>query len=290
MSALRHHDLQRTLRDVYRLVLHEHDGDRLVERTAELLAARLDGGCFVARLGAVGDFWTYSAGLSPPRELVRRVVTACVLRGGGVDDPSPAEEVPVDEGAIVAPLSVDGRTLGTLILTLPSGARPEAEAIESLRALGLDLAFALRERARAAQERAEARRVALSERRLRTLIENVSDVLWVLDLDAGRFVFVSPSVARLRGYSPEEVLAGGLGHAATPDLQQRIARAVPGRVAALLAGVDRTYVDAIELPCKDGSLVRTETVTRLVRDPETGHVYAYGASRGPGDRGRAGAA
>ena len=44
-----------------------------------------------------------------------------------------------------------------------------------------------------------------SEQRYRLLADNITDVIWTVDLD-GKFTYVSPSVERLRGYSPEEVM------------------------------------------------------------------------------------
>jgi len=38
------------------------------------------------------------------------------------------------------------------------------------------------------------------------LAENISDVIWTLDLDTGRFTYISPSIQHLRSMSPEEAL------------------------------------------------------------------------------------
>ena len=43
-----------------------------------------------------------------------------------------------------------------------------------------------------------------SEERYRLLAENVSDVIWILDLETSRFRYVSPSVERLRGFTAEK--------------------------------------------------------------------------------------
>ncbi len=49
-------------------------------------------------------------------------------------------------------------------------------------------------------------RLRLSEERHRLIAENASDVIWTMDL-TGRFTYVSPSVEKLRGYTPAEVLS-----------------------------------------------------------------------------------
>ncbi len=47
--------------------------------------------------------------------------------------------------------------------------------------------------------------VQLSEEHFRSLIENASDLIWILDAH-GKFIYVSPSTQRTLGYLPEELL------------------------------------------------------------------------------------
>ncbi len=60
--------------------------------------------------------------------------------------------------------------------------------------------------------------LARSEARYRLISENTGDVIWILDLESQRFVYVSHSVEKLRGYPPEEVLNQSLADALTPRL------------------------------------------------------------------------
>ncbi len=48
--------------------------------------------------------------------------------------------------------------------------------------------------------------IASSEERYRLLAENISDVIWTVDVN-GKFNYVSPSSLKLWGYTPEEILA-----------------------------------------------------------------------------------
>jgi PAS domain S-box-containing protein len=111
------------------------------------------------------------------------------------------------------------------------------------------------------------------------LAENISDVVWVLDLDAGRFTYISPSIQHLRGMTPEEALRETPQQALLPESWAHIASALPGRIEEFKSGVSRIYMDVLAQPRKDGSVVWVETTSRFVVNEENGHLEAYAASR-----------
>jgi PAS domain S-box-containing protein len=117
-----------------------------------------------------------------------------------------------------------------------------------------------------------------ADSRYRLLVENISDVIWVLDLETARFRYVSPSVERLRGYTAEEVMAQDLSHALTPESQRHMASALQERVAEWQRGVRRIYLDELEQLCKDGSTVWTEARSQYLPG-EDGRFVVYGVSR-----------
>jgi PAS domain S-box-containing protein len=116
--------------------------------------------------------------------------------------------------------------------------------------------------------RDESRAVALkeSESLYRLISENTADVIWVLDLKTGRFTYVSPSVKKLRGYTPVEVLEQTMEEALTPE-SYRAVEQLPRRIAAFLGGdaSAREMISEVDQPRKDGSIVSTEVVTTLLR-------------------------
>ncbi len=125
-----------------------------------------------------------------------------------------------------------------------------------------------------------------AEAKYRLVTENASDVIWLMDFETQRFVYVSPSVTLLRGYSPEEVMAQPVSHSLTHELQERVADAVVGNLPPFLAGAASggPFVGLVDQPTKDGGIVQTEVTTRYVRDEATGRVYVVGVSRDVSER------
>ncbi len=109
-----------------------------------------------------------------------------------------------------------------------------------------------------------------SEARYRFLTENMVDVVWTLDPKTGRFTYVSPSVEQLRGYTPEEVMAEPVDAALVGE----------GRSPRILSV-------RIDQPRRDGSLVPTEVVTKLITDDDGRIVEVLGVTRDISDRVRA---
>ncbi len=117
-----------------------------------------------------------------------------------------------------------------------------------------------------------------SETRYRLLTENVSGVLWILDLNIGRFRYVSPAVERLRGYTVAEIMAQDMLAALTPRSRQYLEQVLPQRMADFKQGRRYAYTDEIEQPCRDGTTVWTEVTTHYHINEADGHLHIYGVS------------
>jgi len=154
-------------------------------------------------------------------------------------------------------------------------------------AVTANLLFILVRRQLTLVDRAAAAQRAI-EQRYRLLAENVGDVLWVLDLQAQRFTYVSPSVEKLRGYTPEEVLAQPMQHALTSASLAQLRDTIRLRLQAFEAGDSSavTRTDDIEQTCKNGSTVWTEVVTTYRRN-DRGGIDVVGISRDISQRRRA---
>jgi PAS domain S-box-containing protein len=121
-----------------------------------------------------------------------------------------------------------------------------------------------------------------SEERYRTITETISDVVWILDPQTLMFTYVSPSVQKLRGFTPKEIIAEPLDAAMTPGSAQRVRGLLSSRVQDLLSGRLRPgdpFTEEIEQPCKDGSTVWTEVVTSYHVDQESGRPVVHGVTR-----------
>ena len=140
------------------------------------------------------------------------------------------------------------------------------------------------ERVRAEEARRE------SEALYRLLAENVSDLIWILDVDDLRFRYVSPSVERILGYTPEEIVERGWVPAMfTSESAQAAVATLVRRMEGFRRQETDTehHTDRLELTRKDGSTVWVEFSARYVMNETLGHVEAYGVSRDISERLRA---
>lgn len=125
-----------------------------------------------------------------------------------------------------------------------------------------------------------------SKRRYQLLAENLSDVIWILDLDEGGFRYISPSVERLRGFSVEEALNQDISMSLTSESLQYLQSKLPLRIQAFQSGQSNHYKDELRQPCKDGSIIWVETTTSFRLNEINGHLEVYGVSRDITDRKR----
>lgn len=121
-----------------------------------------------------------------------------------------------------------------------------------------------------------------SEKKYRELTENMKDVVWVLDTETMRFTYISPSVEGLRGYTVEEIMSEPMDAALTPEAREGIRAIIRKETALILAGgtsSEEFFLNEIEQPCKDGTTVWTEVLTRYKLNQGTGKVEVHGVTR-----------
>lgn len=129
-----------------------------------------------------------------------------------------------------------------------------------------------------------------SERRYRLLAENVTDIIWTLNLETMQFDYASPSVQRITGFTPEEAVGTALEkmlssrslEKATKALEQELARDAEGN-----ANTNRSRTLESKQLCKDGTYTWVETTVRFIRDEQGRPVGVQGVSRDIAERKRA---
>jgi PAS domain S-box-containing protein/putative nucleotidyltransferase with HDIG domain len=129
-----------------------------------------------------------------------------------------------------------------------------------------------------------------SEEQCRTITENITDVVWTMDPRTMMFSYVSPSVEGLLGFTPAEMKSRSVTAAMTPESANEMSGLIEERAERFASGTepeDRSYSEEVEQPCKDGSTVWTEVVTRFHRNTASGEVEVLGVTRDISERKKA---
>ncbi len=109
--------------------------------------------------------------------------------------------------------------------------------------------------------------LAASEERHRFLTANISDAIWTLDLDR-RFLYVSPSIERLAGYTVAEFQARDLEEVLSEDSYERALHTLADELLRdSQPGVEpeRWHALDLEIRRKDGSFLWTESKMSFLR-------------------------
>jgi two-component system cell cycle sensor histidine kinase/response regulator CckA len=107
-----------------------------------------------------------------------------------------------------------------------------------------------------------------SEQKYRMIAENVYDMIWITDLGLN-CIYVSPSVFRITGFSPQEFQSKPINEMVTPasfDILAKIFSEELAREKSGNAGPDRPRTMELELVRKDGSPVCVEISADFTRD------------------------
>nr|WP_244288183.1 PAS domain-containing sensor histidine kinase [Leptospira congkakensis] len=118
-----------------------------------------------------------------------------------------------------------------------------------------------------------------SEQKYRLLAENTTDVIWVLNFDEQKYLYVSPSVINITGFTSEEVITHSLQDSLTPSSLEYIKNVLPKRIQEFKNTGDRLpFSDEIEQYCKNGSTKWIEANTVFQWNPN-GTINILGVSR-----------
>jgi PAS domain S-box-containing protein len=109
-------------------------------------------------------------------------------------------------------------------------------------------------------------------------------VLWEYNLDKRSFSYVSPSVTRMTGFTPEESLERTLDEALVPASLKKFREAI-----AFMIAHPNVAKNALELEVrrKDGSTIWTEDAVSIIHDAEGNATEVVGITRDISERYRA---
>jgi PAS domain S-box-containing protein len=124
-----------------------------------------------------------------------------------------------------------------------------------------------------------------NEENYRMLAENINDVIWTMDA-GGKFLYISPSVYKLRGYTVEEVLEQEMSEVVCPESLKVISDSFAVFFNNLKNGIldESISIKEIEQPCKDGTTVWTEVAVTPVYDKDKNFLFFLGVSRDINER------
>jgi two-component system, cell cycle sensor histidine kinase and response regulator CckA len=143
------------------------------------------------------------------------------------------------------------------------------------------------------QMEAQAKALIASERQYRVLADNVTDVIWILDLATLKFDYISPSVERSRGFTQEEAKALSLEETVSKISLDKVTEILTEELAQdNRAGVDpqRSKTIKIQETRKDGTYSWAEVTVSFVRNDSGQPTAVMGVTRDIAERMRAEAA
>jgi PAS domain S-box-containing protein len=119
----------------------------------------------------------------------------------------------------------------------------------------------------------------------RMMTHLMDHVIWRLDLETMTLIDISPSIKRLRGYEPEELIGRSMEEMLTPSSYRRVLEKLPGvleKIPGATTG-DIHVLEVVEQPHKNGTTVWTEMAVCFFRRTDGG-VEEIGISRSLGQQ------
>ena len=120
----------------------------------------------------------------------------------------------------------------------------------------------------------------ISEEKYRLITENISDVIWILNLNQKKFTYISPSVLQLRGFTAEEAMGQSMEESLTPESIAIVMKTLEENLPEFVKNPDSegSFINELQQPCKDGSVIWVEVSTKL-RYNDRDEIEVVGVSR-----------
>jgi len=117
-----------------------------------------------------------------------------------------------------------------------------------------------------------------SEEKYRLITENAQDVIWKIDLNTLTYNYISPSLKKLTGFTPEEMLGRPLSEILLPDSYQKSIQLIRERLKKPLEeGLN--ICERFQLYSKEGKAVDAEATISYIQDETGKAIEILGVSR-----------
>ncbi|MBW1738533.1 MAG: PAS domain S-box protein, partial [Deltaproteobacteria bacterium] len=187
----------------------------------------------------------------------------------------------VRRGGMTCRVEHEGRVYGVMTISIPRRYIHDEEEQGLFKEVVNDIAFALHNIEQEEKSKRAEETLRESERRYRLLAENVTDVIWTMDMNL-RFTYLSPSITGMGGYSVDEAMALSLEELLTPASLEIAIKAFKEEMAAEKTqkrGPFWSRVLELEQRRKDDSTIWTDVRMTFLRDPEGRPVEIVGVTR-----------
>lgn len=120
-------------------------------------------------------------------------------------------------------------------------------------------------------------RLEEAESKYRLLADNLVDAIWVIEVPSLRYLYISPSVEDLRGYTSEEVMQCTIEDFLPPESVSILKAALDEELVNYQRGIKRKRQFELPMKHKDGHLIWVEIIAKLFE--EDGSLRIVGVSR-----------
>lgn len=117
------------------------------------------------------------------------------------------------------------------------------------------------------------------EDHLLLLSVNMQDILWEMDVQSKRIIYISPSCERLTGFRPDEIISISIDKFLTPESMEKANKLISEAVRKIESSKQNVNIPITDFEqyCKDGSTIHTEISATLITNKAT--LKIVGVSR-----------
>ena len=112
------------------------------------------------------------------------------------------------------------------------------------------------------------KRVASIENKYRLMADRFIDAVWVVDASTMKYLFISPDIYKLRGYTQEELTGSDVKDNFTPASYKKISGLFKKAHEEWAAGIKKSYNTELEIRHKNGSYMWIEITAKFIEEQD----------------------